>query len=100
MAERGDSEMHEAAASNAEAHQASDAPPNLAEQQAAAMPPSGNGQPSGGGGQADADDDMEDDEVSLKPSTYLYLAHAEALKSAMYAESLMKCRCLHVHLMQ
>ena len=67
--EHDDAQMHEAAASDVEAHQASDAPPVLAEQQAAAMPPLGNGQPSGGGGHADADDDMEDDEVALKPST-------------------------------
>ena len=72
-AEHGDAQMHEAAASDAEARQASDAPPILAEQQAAAMPPLGNGQPSGGGGQTDADDDMEDDEVSRKPSTLLDL---------------------------
>ncbi len=46
-AEHGDAQMHEAVATDADAHQASDAPPILAEQQAAAMPPLGNGQPDG-----------------------------------------------------
>ena len=60
-AEQDDAQMDEAAASDAEANQATRAPPALADQQAAARLPSGNGLPSG---QADADDDMEDDEVS------------------------------------
>ena len=62
-AEQGDAQMDKAAASDAEAHHATHAPPTLADHQAAATPPSGNRLPSG---QPDADDnDMEDDEVSL-----------------------------------